>query len=78
MNTTLKSYYRSRYPHDEAINDIAPRKTFNTLLKTLKNGEDVYEVIGVADSFIRETLFQGLAETLGVDYDTIYRLWLYS
>ena len=33
---------------------------------------DVYEVIGVGDSLVRERLFEALADVTHYDYDTIY------
>jgi hypothetical protein len=46
------------------------------VLNQLIVGGDVYRYIGVADSVIRERLFERLAEELEVSYDYVYNLWL--
>lgn len=38
--------------------------------------KDVYELIGVGDSLVRERLFRRLAEIMEVDYNYIYQQWL--
>ena len=39
-------------------------------------GYDVYNILGVGDSMIRERVFEELSKILGVDYDVIYQKWL--
>jgi hypothetical protein len=39
---------------------------------------DIYDVIGVGDSVIRERLFEHLSEIKDVNYDYIYKKWLES
>jgi hypothetical protein len=38
--------------------------------------QDVYKYIGIADSIIRERIFEKLANEMGIDYNEIYNQWL--
>ena len=74
---TIKDWYIKNYPTDdlgEEINDA----TFNDLMTALNDGVNVYSVIGVDDSVVRERLFEHLAEINGVEYNNIYDKWLES
>lgn len=71
---TLKEFYLKNYPNDElgqSINDVE----FIQLLHAVHTSDDVYDVIGVYDSVVRERLFSELANILNVDYDIIYYAW---
>ena len=72
----IKGWYMRNYPTDGLGNEIDSRVTFKDLYDRMEDGEDVYEVIGVGDSVVRERLFDELAKRRHVSYDTIYRLWL--
>lgn len=75
---TIKEFYISTYPADELGNEIDEKATFTKLLHILDttNG-DIYQYIGVADSLIRERIFEKLAEIIGgVNYDFIYSKWI--
>lgn len=74
----IKQWYRINYPDDDLGNELNDAVTFEDLWNGLHNGSDVYEIIGVADSIIRERLFEHLAEIYGVDYDYVYKKWLDS
>ena len=76
----IQTYYKGRYPN-ETINGESVWKQlkpigFGRLRQALKDGEGVYNTIGVCDSIVRETIFEGLAERLGVKYKVVYELWL--
>ena len=73
---TIKEFYISNYPTDELGNEIDTNATFKGLFHILDTYEDVYKYIGVADSLIRERIFEKLANELGVDYNEIYNQWL--
>ena len=73
---TIRKFYVKAYPTDELGKDINKNVTFAGLLNELIVGGDVYKYIGVADSLIRERLFERLAEELEVSYDYVYKLWL--
>jgi len=71
----IKEYYLMVYPKDELgkdLNDI----TFNDMFRCLENYEDIFELIGVSDSIVRERLFEQLAVVMGCDYSYIYEQWL--
>ena len=71
----IKSFYLSDYPDDELGLELSDA-TFADVLDALNNGVDVYDIMGVGDSVIRERIFDRLASMLDVDYDVIYDLWL--
>lgn len=72
----LKDWYTSEYPDDdlgyELFDDVSLRRCYSSLGKE----PDIYDVMGVADSVIRERVFAKMAEVLDVDYDDIYYKWL--
>jgi hypothetical protein len=69
----IKLYYTNQFPSDELGIEINPQATFLGLIGNIK---DVYEYIGVADSIVRERLFERIAEIMECSYDEIYNLWL--
>jgi len=73
---TIREFYLSKYPTDELGVELNETPTFAGLLNQLIVGGDVYRYIGVADSIVRERLFEGLAEELNVKYDYVYDLWI--
>ena len=72
----IREFYLETYPTDDLGFELAKTPTFAGLLNQLIVGGDVYRYIGVADSVIRERLFERLAEELEVSYDYVYNLWL--
>jgi hypothetical protein len=73
---TIKEFYLESYPTDELGLELSEVATFEGLLDRLFNGDDVYRYIGVADSIIRERLFEELAKGCDRSYDYIYKLWI--
>ena len=74
----IKNWYTYYYDTDELGQEINSMVTFNDLHRALLDGKDVYEVIGVRDSLVRERLFDELAILLGVSPNLVYNLWLNS
>lgn len=70
-NRKLKEFYLSNYD-DELGQQINPKATFIGLFEVMDNYGDVYDYIGVADSVIRERIFNGLASVMRVDYNYVY------
>ncbi len=68
----IKKWYTTAFP-DELGLEINPNATF---LGLIANIGDVYEYIGVADSLIRERLFERVAEIMECSYDEVYDLWM--
>ena len=73
---TIKEYYLSNYPTDELGNEINTNATFKGLFHILDTYQDVYKYIGIADSLMRERIFEKLANEMGVNYNEIYNQWL--
>lgn len=61
---------------DSLAEDIDHDLTFGMVLEGLEAGEDIYEMMGVGDSVLREKVFGALSEITGYDYDYFYNLWL--
>lgn len=71
----VREYYLNEYPTDplgEEIVDV----TFADVLDALNAGKNVYGVIGVGDSVVREGVLTGLSKLLNVPYRDVYNLWL--
>lgn len=77
INQKVKDWYALAHPSDELgaeIEDI----TFYDVADSLNKGLDIYEVLGVADSIVRERVFGRTAELLQVDYDVIFKKWIHD
>ena len=72
----IREFYSKAYPSDEMGKSINPEATFDGLVQTLSNCQDVYEYLYVYDSIIRERLFEKLSEILDCEYEVIYQRWL--
>lgn len=75
MNEEIKTWYKNTYPNDYSA-WVAPNVTFSDLFKMLVHKENVYAVLG--GSIEREKCFERIAELMGVEYNFVYRLWLYG
>jgi len=75
-NNKIKDWYIKNYPADDLKNKLDDKNTFEDLWNGLGKNKDIYEVIGIGDSLIRERLFGHLAKLKGVDYDVVYNKWL--
>lgn len=76
MQTKVRYWYTEAYQHDDLGQEIDPDLTFQGLFDALDHYEDVYKVLGVGDSLIRENCFLKLSEIIGTDYGYIYDQWL--
>jgi hypothetical protein len=76
MNDNIKQWYVLNYASDELGHELDDTLTFQGLWNGLEKGIDIYELLGVGDSIIREYVFDELAKRKGVDYDTVYNMWL--
>ncbi len=74
--TSVKAWYCENYPDDELGCEINGTLSFSVLFKALTFRLDVYEILGVDDSIVRERVFQRLAAICLTDYDFVYELWL--
>lgn len=72
LDQNIKTWYQGKYETDELgeeLNDV----TFNELEKRMRAGEDVYDILGVGDSIVRERVFD-FADRYGKK--DLYNLWL--
>jgi hypothetical protein len=74
----IKNWYIKNYPTDDLGEEIDSTITFWELWTYISQGYDVYAVLGVTDSLVRERVFEKLSQILDVDYDVIYNEWLSS
>ena len=77
----VKDWYTSplAFKSDELGKKLNPTVTFSDLMKCMRKGENVYGLLGVGDSVIRERVFVILADLYAdSDYGEIYNLWLYG
>ncbi len=70
----VKTYYRVIFPSDELGKNLPSRLTFNGLAKRFRAGKDIYKIVGVSDSVIRERLTHALQYVLNCSYDEIYEM----
>ena len=75
-NKKIKEWYMENYTTDDLGQEINEKATFEDLFKALENNTDIYDLIGVGDSVIRERLFKELASIKGIKYNDIYNMWL--
>lgn len=71
----VDDWYLQTFPDDKLGVDIAHVK-FSEVYQRMLNKEDIYEILDIVDSVIRERIFLELARRLNKDYDYIYDLWL--
>ena len=75
LGISIRDYYTETFPDD----DLGPELlniSFNDLLVELVRRRDIYDVIHVGDSLVRERLFDKLANILQVPYIFIYDIWM--
>lgn len=76
LETKVREWYMEAYPDDDLGQEITEGLTFQGLFDALDSYQDVYKVLGVGDSLVRESCFAELAEIIGESYDYVYDQWL--
>ena len=84
-NMKISTSLRANHSDDSIVMEYADPKTcgtFRQLEKCLKEGKsiferNVYDIIGIGDSVVREYAFEGLANLMGVTYDDIWNMWVH-
>lgn len=79
--TKIRDWYTTAesYKDDELGKELDDEITFSKLMQGMRKGRDVYDLIGVGDSVIRERIFSALSELYAKgDYGEIYNLWLHG
>lgn len=72
----LKEWYTLHYPHDSLGRELNGDLTLLDVFFRMAKGEDIYKIIGVLDSLVRERIFKGMSEIMGIPYFIIYHMWL--
>lgn len=75
LKNNVKDYYAKNYADDELGNNIKDNVTFLQLYRALKDNTDIYNLLGIADSTVRERVFKELAKILNTNYDYVYNIW---
>ena len=77
-NVLIKDWYTKTYPTDDLGEEIDSKNNFKDVWLALHQGTNVYDVLGVGDSVVRERVFEELSKIFEVDYDYVYKKWLDS
>lgn len=77
-NVKIKDWYLKNYPTDDLGEEIDDNNTFQDMWTALHNGTNVYDILGVGDSLVRERVFEEVSKINGVDYEYVYKKWLDS
>lgn len=79
---SLREYLLDSDPDEFQIDEVRDDIDFKGIWDLMQKGGDFYKDASTTgkgfDSAVREKLFSGMADSLGVDYDTIYNQWLYG
>lgn len=81
LKDNVKETYHKMHETDELWEELNDEPTFEDVLNGMQKGDDFYEIIGEADSIMRERIFNLLLNILNnmgydIEYDDIYYLWL--
>jgi antirestriction protein len=76
--TNVKKWYTKTYPTDDLGQEIKSDIDFWLLWKYMSQGYEIYNILGVYDSLVRERVFEKLSQILGIDYNVVYQKWLNS
>ena len=74
--SNVKAFYLDKYPTDELSQEIDRNISFKMVFECLDSYGNIYDLIGVGDSLVRERIFEALAKIMNVEYDYIYYQWL--
>ena len=76
LDGSVREWYGREFPTDDIIRYMDDKSTFRDVLSALCNKKDVYSVIGVGDSVVRERIFSEIAKKSGIKYEFLYGMWL--
>ena len=75
MKNLIKEWYMETYPTDELGREITDEFTFDDLKEFLDYEHkllDIYDLIGVADSLVRERIMVQVTKLYNMTYDEVY------
>lgn len=75
-NINVNEDYVADFPTDDLGKEINKDLTFLDLFNGMLEGKDIYDMLDVSDSLIRDRVLERLADLMGIDYQIIYYLWL--
>ena len=76
--TNVAEWYAGAFPTDRYyIERLNKGIVFQDVFESLQVGFNVYALLGVSDSIVRERVFDALAKAMGTHYDIVYDQWLY-
>lgn len=83
LSINIKEWYSSEYKDDTMSERINEELTFYDLFMCMcfrlhAEETDIYSLLNVSDSLIRERIFGKMSEILNNDYKIVYNLWLYG
>lgn len=73
LEEPIKQWYTKAYKTDEMGQEINPNVTF---MEVLSDAENVYDLLGVTDSVVRERVFDELSKRTNIPYEKIYDMWM--
>ena len=76
MKFKVRELYARFYPADELWVEIKEDITLHDVWDCINNGCEIYDLLGVYDSIVRERVFDLLSMALGIEYDDICSIWL--
>lgn len=71
----LREWYMKAFPTDD-LGEYLNNLSFEEIYKQLYRGVDIYEVIGVWDSLVRERVFLEMSERFDMEPEVLYTMWL--
>jgi len=74
--STIQSWYLNTFLDDAEGVSLKRNITFAQAYNCLVSKDDFYEFIGIADTIIRERIFEKIAELYEIDYSVVYNQWL--
>lgn len=72
LEENVREWYTSTFPSDELGADLDGGLSFGDVVDALSKGENIYDVLGVEDSIVRERVFGRLAELQDNSNSEIY------
>ena len=75
LTAAVHQWYVSKYPDDDQAVGLRRGFTFMDVIDAINDGRDIYKVIGIGDSVIRERIMDEAAWRYEIDYSSIYNTW---
>lgn len=78
-STKVREWYKMKFPVDYCIwNGINPDVTFRDIFNGIDQKKDIYKMLGIHDSFLREQVFSQVASLYDCSYRSLYEKWIGS